>query len=120
MPTKKKSTKSTKVAKTTNVVAPAPAVEAVKEVAAPTLSEQFDSLLGELSALRSKLTSVTSQVRALSKRSEREVKIATKAGRKKRKSGNRAPSGFVKQQRLVENSLSFSESQKELKWLELK
>lgn len=96
MPVKKKSTKSTKVAKTTNVVAPAPAVEAVKEVAAPTLSEQFDSLLGELSALRSKLTSVTSQVRALSKRSEREVKIATKAGRKKRKSGNRAPSGFVK------------------------
>jgi len=97
MPLKKKSTKSTKstkVAKTTDVVAPA--VEAVKEVASPTLSEQFDSLLGELSALRSKLTSVTSQVRALSKRSEREVKIATKAGRKKRKSGNRAPSGFVK------------------------
>ena len=35
------------------------------------------------------------QVRAL-QRSERELKQAAKAGRKKRKTGNRAPSGFVK------------------------
>ena len=52
--------------------------------------------MGQLGVLRSQLTSVTSQVRALQKRSERELKNAQKAGRKRaRKSGNRAPSGFV-------------------------
>jgi chromatin remodeling complex protein RSC6 len=72
------------------------ATPATKEVAAPTLSDQFTALLAQLSAFRSQLTSVTAQVRALNKRSDRELKQAQKAGRKKRKTGNRAPSGFVK------------------------
>tara|TARA_B110001450_G_C17543258_1_gene449501 strand:- start:170 stop:745 length:576 start_codon:yes stop_codon:yes gene_type:complete len=98
MPSKKKTTtKSTKTAakpvKTPVTVAPPPAPE---QVATPTLPEQFNAVLGQLSALRSQLTSVTSQVRALSKRSEREIKVAVKSSRKKRKAGNRAPSGFVK------------------------
>ena len=76
------------------VVAPVVATPAV--TADPTLSDQFTQLLGQLSALRSQLTSVTSQVRILSKKTERELKLAHKAGKKKRKSGNRAPSGFVK------------------------
>ena len=73
-----------------------PVVEKVEAVAPPTLGTQFVTLLAQLSALRSQLTSVTTQVRALSKRSEREIKLAQKNGRKKRKTGNRAPSGFVK------------------------
>ena len=79
-------------------VAPATASDtpATKEVATPTLGDQFTALLAQLSAFRSQLTSVTAQVRALNKRSDRELKQALKAGRKKRKSGNRAPSGFVK------------------------
>jgi len=78
-------------------VAPvASATTATKEVATPTLGDQFTALLAQLSAFRSQLTSVTAQVRALNKRSDRELKQALKAGRKKRKSGNRAPSGFVK------------------------
>lgn len=72
------------------------ATPATKEVATPTLSDQFTALLAQLSAFRSQLTSVTAQVRALNKRSDRELKQAQKAGRKKRKTGNRAPSGFVK------------------------
>jgi chromatin remodeling complex protein RSC6 len=82
----------------TPVVASAVATPAVAPVVAadPTLSDQFTQLLGQLSALRSQLTSVTSQVRILSKKTERELKLAHKAGKKKRKSGNRAPSGFVK------------------------
>jgi chromatin remodeling complex protein RSC6 len=72
------------------------ATPATKEVATPTLGDQFTALLAQLSAFRSQLTSVTAQVRALNKRSDRELKQALKAGRKKRKSGNRAPSGFVK------------------------
>jgi chromatin remodeling complex protein RSC6 len=76
--------------------ATAAATPATKEVATPTLGDQFTALLAQLSAFRSQLTSVTAQVRALNKRSDRELKQALKAGRKKRKSGNRAPSGFVK------------------------
>ena len=93
MPSKKKITKAT--AKPVEKAAPPPAPEA-EQVVTPSLTEQFNVLLGQLSALRSQLTSVTSQVRALSKRSEREIKVAVKSSRKKRKAGNRAPSGFVK------------------------
>jgi chromatin remodeling complex protein RSC6 len=65
--------------------------------AGPTLGDAFAELLGQLQALRSQLTHVTGQVRALHKRSERELKNALKAGKKRaRKNGNRAPSGFVK------------------------
>jgi upstream activation factor subunit UAF30 len=43
------------------------------------------------------LTSVTSQVRALQKRSERELKAALKASRKRsKKGGPKQPSGFTK------------------------
>jgi len=118
MPTKKVSKKTSKktaskkatpvptptvvVAATTPAIASATttatttATPATKEVATPTLSDQFTALLAQLSAFRSQLTSVTAQVRALNKRSDRELKQAQKAGRKKRKTGNRAPSGFVK------------------------
>ena len=94
MPKKTKTTKKTAA----KAAPPAPVAEKVEveAVAPPTLGNQFDTVLATLSALRSQLTSVTSQVRALSKRSEREIKQAQKNGRKKRKTGNRAPSGFVK------------------------
>jgi len=89
---------ATPVVATPVVATPVVATPVVAPVVAadPTLSDQFTQLLGQLSALRSQLTSVTSQVRVLSKKTERELKLAHKAGKKKRKSGNRAPSGFVK------------------------
>ncbi len=71
--------------------APAPAV-----VEVPTLSEQFSDLLSQLSTLRTQVSAVTTQVRVLAKRSERELKQALKASKKKRKSGNKEPSGFTK------------------------
>lgn len=96
----KAKTKATKAvaAPATKVVAAPVAAKADAKVAdaAPTLSDQFTALLAQLGAFRSQLTAVTGQVRALSKRSDRELKAAHKQGRKKRKSGNRAPSGFVK------------------------
>ena len=91
---KAKTTKATKAAKATTPAAPA--AKSTEAPAVPTMAVQFDNLLGQLSALRSQLASVTVQVRALSKRAEREVKAANKASRKKRKTGNRTPSGFVK------------------------
>ena len=73
------------------------AVHATETPAVPTLTESFGELLGQLQALRSQLTSVTGQVRALQKRADRELKNAHKASKKRQKrTGNRAPSGFVK------------------------
>lgn len=48
----------------------------------PTLNDSFVELLDQLQALRSQLTSVTSQVRTLQKRSERELKNALQASKK--------------------------------------
>lgn len=92
MPSKKVSKKSKTVAAAVEAAPTAPA----QEVQVTSMTDQFQVLLAQLSSLRSQLTSVTSQVRALSKRADREIKQAQKASRKKRKSGNRAPSGFVK------------------------
>ena len=119
MPSKKVSnTKASKAAKNTkpkskktkavkNVVAATPAapttpvdtkvVAPAVETVVPSLGDAFGELLGQLTALRSQLTSVTGQVRALQKRADRELKNAHKASKKRAKrSGNRAPSGFVK------------------------
>ena len=97
MPKKVSKSKSKKTTKVEAPPAPAPVQEAAPAApATPALAEQFTALLAQLTSLRSQLTAVTTQVRALSKRTDRELKQASKQGRKKRKSGNRAPSGFVK------------------------
>ena len=101
---KAKTTKS----KTTAPPAPVQEVSVPEPVSTePTLQDQFTQLLAQLSSLRSQLTSVTSQVRTLSKKTEREIKQAHKAGRKKRKSGNRAPSGFVKPTKISSELATF-------------
>jgi len=95
---RKSSKKNTKTSAPAPVAAPVPPVNTV--TAAPTvqpLASAFVELLSQLTSLRSQLTSITGQVRALQKRTDRELKLAQKQGRKRaRKSGNRAPSGFVK------------------------
>ena len=98
MPKKVSKSKSKKTTKAVAApVAETPVQEAAPAApAAPALGDQFTALLAQLTSLRSQLTVVTTQVRALSKRTDRELKLAQKQGRKKRKSGNRAPSGFVK------------------------
>jgi chromatin remodeling complex protein RSC6 len=68
---------------------------AAPESAEPSLADAFGELLSSLTAMRSQITSLSAQVRSLRSRSEREVKAAQKAGRKRR-STNRKPSGFVK------------------------
>jgi len=105
--TKAKAPAKTTKSKTTVPTAPVQEVVAPEATADPTLQDQFTQLLAQLSALRSQLTSVTSQVRTLSKRTERELKAAHKAGRKKRKSGNRAPSGFVKPTKISSELATF-------------
>ena len=101
MPKKSSKTKTTKTTKSSSSQEAAPAASTNQVASAPvdtppTVADQFTALLAQLSVLRSQVTSITTQVRALSKSHEREVKAASKSARKKRKSGNRQPSGFVK------------------------
>ena len=109
-----KSAKKTKVA--TNVVEPAATAAKVDKVVAPaeatpatpTLTDAFVDLLAQLTSLRSQLTAVTGQVRSLQKRADRELKNAHKASKKRaRRSGNRAPSGFVKPTKISSELASF-------------
>ena len=93
------------------VAAPAPAAAPVVDVAAPapvvaatdaaetgaSLSEEFNQVVTQLTSVRTLLAGLTTQVRQLQRRSEKELKTAQKSGKKVRKAtGNRNPSGFVK------------------------
>jgi len=117
-----KATKATKAVKNTKkavaAAAPAPApapapTPTPKPKAAPakdesTLSDAFVQVLGQLTSLRSQLTNITGQVRALQKRADRELRAAHKANKKRStKSGTRAPSGFVKPTKISKELAAF-------------
>jgi len=74
-----------------------PKDDVVEENVGQELSVAFGEFMTQLTALRTLQAKVLTDFRALQKRTERELKAAQKANTKrKRKSGNRAPSGFVK------------------------
>ena len=112
---KKVSVKKTAVPKTTeSVIAPVaattPSENQVLAVAvagdAPTLPGDFTEFMAKLQQVSSLLTSLKSEFRSLEKKASRELKTANKAGaRRKRKTGNRSPSGFVKPT-LISNELA--------------
>lgn len=90
-------------AKTTTPAAPAPVevapVEAAPVAATPVsaLQDEFAEFLGKLNQVSSQFASLRSDFRTLEKRWTRELRTAQKTvERRKRKVGNRAPSGFVK------------------------
>ena len=88
----------------------APVVEqsAPEEVVQNELSEQFAEFSGRLTTLRTQISSLLTEFRALQKRSERELKAVQKANQKrKRKTGNRQPSGFVKPTLISDQLASF-------------
>jgi hypothetical protein len=61
------------------------------------VSENFTNFFHKLQGLTSLINTLKSEFRTLEKRSIRELKLAQKVNaKKKRKSGNRSPSGFVK------------------------
>ncbi len=105
---KSKVSKSTKTTtqKTVEAAPPAPQ-QTVTAPEVPSMQSEFQNLFAQLGVLRSQLTSVTSQVRTLAKRADREVKAAQKAGKKKRRSGNKAPSGFVKPAKISDELATF-------------
>jgi chromatin remodeling complex protein RSC6 len=86
--------------------APKPKATAAKDES--TLSDAFVQVLGQLTSLRSQLTNITGQVRALQKRADRELRAAHKANKKRStKSGTRAPSGFVKPTKISKELAAF-------------
>ena len=93
--------------------APAPVAE---PVAAPVETEKSeDSDLMETSAefftklqqMGTMLTAIKTEYRALEKKWVKEIKQSQKAAKKKRKVGNRAPSGFVKAARISDELAAF-------------
>lgn len=119
MPTKKTTTPATKTATKTStkkaapptpvveIQAPAPVEEAAPvEVAAPTVIDQFSVFMAKLQAVSSQFSSLRTEFRGLERQVSREIKAAAKiSAKRKRKTGNRAPSGFVKPT-LISNELA--------------
>jgi len=115
----KKATKaSTKSADTTTkVVAPVVVVDVIKveEPVEETVVENVDSIteysvefLAKLQQINSLISSLKTEYRTLEKKWTRELKAAQKlSSKKKRKSGNRAPSGFVKPTKISDELANF-------------
>lgn len=81
-------------------------VETTETTEMSSMTEGFTEFLSKLQALTTQIASLKTEFRVLEKRSVRELKAAQKANAKrKRKSTNRAPSGFVKPT-LISNELA--------------
>jgi len=113
-PVVEKKTKTTKTPKVEAAPAPAPTpvtepvpVETVADTEAP-LAEQSVEFLAKLQQLSVMISTLKSEYRALEKKWSREVKSAQKvSSKRKRKAGNRAPSGFVKPTKISDELASF-------------
>ena len=109
-----KTTKTTTpktAAKTAPTPAPTPAPAPVAEVEATapetsTVFNQFSEFMGKLQAVSASISSLRTEFRGLERQVSRELKAAAKiTAKRKRKTGNRAPSGFVKPT-LISNELA--------------
>ena len=86
-----------------------PLVVAVADVEAP-LAEQSVEFLAKLQQLGVLISSLKAEYRTLEKKWTRELKTAQKqSSKRKRKAGNRAPSGFVKPTRISDELAKFLE-----------
>jgi upstream activation factor subunit UAF30 len=99
-----KKAKAPKVAKAAKAVKEPEPVIAEPETTTETtegvdtiLADNFTQFLGKLAQITSQMNALKTEFRALEKKATRELKAAQKVNAKrKRKSGNRSPSGFVK------------------------
>jgi len=114
-PVVEKKAKASKTPKVEAAPTPAPVTEPV--VAGPSetpadaeapLAEQSVEFLAKLQQLSVMISTLKSEYRALEKKWSREVKSAQKvSSKRKRKAGNRAPSGFVKPTKISDELASF-------------
>lgn len=111
----RKSRPATAPAATTASATPAPepvatetAVPAVTATPVSALHDEFAEFLGKLNQVSSQFAALRSDFRTLEKRWTRELRTAQKTvERRKRKVGNRAPSGFVKPTLISDELASF-------------
>lgn len=90
-------TKDTVVLTKNEVVEPTTEVDTAVDGADQVLTESFGGFLQKLQALVTQMNVLKTEFRQLEKKAVRELKSAQKVNAKRRrKSGNRAPSGFVK------------------------
>ena len=90
------------------VAAPVPVLVAAPADAETPLSEQSVEFLSKLQQLSVMISTLKSEYRSLEKKWSREVKSAQKvSSKRKRKAGNRAPSGFVKPTKISDELASF-------------
>tara|TARA_R110002072_G_scaffold118547_28_gene250363 strand:- start:328 stop:951 length:624 start_codon:yes stop_codon:yes gene_type:complete len=92
-------------------VEPVPAETPVEEPVdsvVPQISNDFLEFMTKLQAVNQMLSSLKADFRVLEKKATRELKAAEKASaKKKRKAGNRSPSGFVKPTKISDDLASF-------------
>ena len=87
--------------------APAAETEEVEKSEESDLMETSAVFFTKLQQLGTMLTTIKAEYRALEKKWTKEIKQAQKAAKKKRKVGNRAPSGFVKAARISDELAAF-------------
>jgi upstream activation factor subunit UAF30 len=88
----------------------APAVEAAVETEVDDLAVRSTEFLSKLNQLASQIGSLKTEYRALEKKWSRELKSVQKSqSKRKRKTGNRAPSGFVKPTKISDELAKFLE-----------
>tara|TARA_A100001015_G_C14932318_1_gene688965 strand:- start:266 stop:853 length:588 start_codon:yes stop_codon:yes gene_type:complete len=103
--TKGKKTTTEVVETVTDAVASTP-VDAVQDDSTSDVFGKFSGFLAKLQGVSSQFSSLKTEFRSLERDVSRQLKAALKASAKrKRKSGNRAPSGFVKPT-LISNELA--------------
>ena len=90
--------------------APAPVVEVAAESDVDDLAVRSTEFLSKLNQLASQIGSLKTEYRALEKKWSRELKNVQKSqSKRKRKTGNRAPSGFVKPTKISDELAKFLE-----------
>lgn len=101
--------KKTRKPKTVETAPVVTEVAPVTEVEAETtLAEQSNEFLSKLQQLSGMISSLKTEYKTLEKKWSRQVKAAEKlSSKRKRKAGNRAPSGFVKPTKISDELASF-------------
>ena len=105
---KPKAVKAEAAAPVETPVVAAAADDAVAADAEAPLAEQSVEFLAKLQQLGTLISSLKTEYRTLEKKWTREIKAAQKqSSKRKRKAGNRAPSGFVKPTKISDELASF-------------